>query len=75
MFTATKVVLLIVFLYGGLRALEPEVVMASIDRNIGDLAGIGKTSALVFITFFGFSAIAASAEDIRDPGRTVPLAI
>ncbi|MEX2400481.1 MAG: amino acid permease [Rhodothermales bacterium] len=74
-FTATKVVLLIIFLYGGLRAMEPSVVMASIERNIGDLAGIGTTSALVFITFFGFSAIAASSEDIRSPGRTVPRAI
>lgn len=36
---------------------------------------IGSTAALVFITFFGFSAIAASAGEVQDPTKTIPRAI
>jgi nucleotide-binding universal stress UspA family protein len=36
---------------------------------------IGSTGAMVFITFFGFSAIAASAGEVRNPTKTIPRAI
>lgn len=73
--TALKVALLLLFLWGGLQALDPAVVQQSVIENIDKFAQIGLTSALVFITFFGFSAIATNAEEIRDPGRTIPRAI
>ncbi|MBB6646928.1 amino acid permease [Halobellus ruber] len=73
--TGLKVALLLLFLYGGLQALDVSVVQQSIAENIGDVANIGLTSALVFITFFGFSAIATNAEEIKDPGDTIPKAI
>lgn len=40
-----------------------------------DLVGIVTIAALAFITFFGFSAIAASAGEIIEPKQTVPRAI
>lgn len=45
------------------------------DRMSHDIVKIGSTAGMVFITFFGFSAIAASAGEIRNPVKTVPRAI
>jgi amino acid transporter len=73
--TLLKIVLLLLFLYGGLQTFDATVVRTSVAENIGKLSQIGLTSALVFITFFGFSAITTNAEEIREPGRTIPRAI
>lgn len=70
--TAAKVVLLIWFIFGGLSFVEVDQVM---DRFSTDIVKIGSTAALVFITFFGFSAIAASAGEVKDPVKTIPRAI
>ena len=70
--TAAKVALLIWFVVGGMRFVEPQEV---IDRFSTDLAMIGSTAAMVFITFFGFSAIAASAGEVKNPVKTIPRAI
>ena len=70
--TAAKVVLLIWFIFGGLRFIEPQEV---INRFSTDLLSIGTTAAMVFITFFGFSAIAASAGEVKNPVKTIPKAI
>ena len=56
--TAAKVILLVWFVFGGLQFVDTEEV---INRFSTDWVMIGTTSAMVFITFFGFSAIAASA--------------
>lgn len=73
--TSLKVVLIGVFLYGGFQAFDASAVQASLTRNLTEFRNIGVTSALVFITFFGFSAIATDAEEIADPGDTIPKAI
>jgi len=73
--TGLKVALIALFLYGGLAHFDPSVVRTSLSENIGRFREIGITSALVFITFFGFEAIATNAEEIEDPGRNVPRAI
>ncbi|MGB9987613.1 amino acid permease [Salarchaeum japonicum] len=76
--TALKIALIVLFLYGGLQAFRADVVLDSLAQNtqgFADLRNIGLTSALVFITFFGFEAIATNAEEIKSPGETVPKAI
>jgi amino acid transporter/nucleotide-binding universal stress UspA family protein len=73
--TSLKVLLIVFFLYGASKAFDPTVVATSFSQNVTEFANIGVTSALVFITFFGFSAIATDAEEIRDPGSTIPKAI
>ncbi|EMA50288.1 UspA domain-containing protein [Halococcus thailandensis JCM 13552] len=60
--TTLKVVLVGFFLYGGLQAFNTDIVATSAAENVGQFAEIGVTSALVFITFFGFSAIATDAD-------------
>ena len=70
--TAAKIVLLIWFIAGGLDSLDTAVLTERFSR---DLPLIASTSALVFITFFGFSAIAASAGEVINPTKTIPRAI
>lgn len=71
-----KVLVLFVFI-GGAFAYQPpsETVSTLINSFSSDIFGIARISALAFITFFGFSAIAASAGEIKDPKTTVPLSI
>lgn len=74
--TSAKVVVLLLFI-GGMFA------SVGIGPALGEFTGsfeaepIGTVSvaALAFITFFGFSAIAASAGEIIEPRKTVPRAI
>ena len=70
--TAAKVVLLIWFISGGLSYIEPEEL---INKFNNDILALGSTAAMVFITFFGFSAIAASAGEVKDPVKNIPKAI
>ena len=70
--TGAKVLLLIWFIFGGLKFVNMADVM---DRFNDDLLQIGSTAALVFITFFGFSAIAASAGEVKNPVKNIPRAI
>lgn len=70
--TAAKVLLLIWFVFGGLRFVNMEEVM---NKFSTDIVMIGSTAAMVFITFFGFSAIAASAGEVKNPVKTIPRAI
>ncbi len=70
--TAVKVALLLWFVVGGFSSINLAVLQAKFDSNLVDLIG---TSALVFITFFGFSAIAAAAGETINPTKTIPRAI
>jgi len=70
--TAAKVVLLIWFVAGGMFHVDPAKIA---EKFSTDVVKIGSTAAMVFITFFGFSAIAASAGEVRNPVKTIPRAI
>ncbi|MDK0524038.1 amino acid permease [Streptomyces sp. ML-6] len=39
------------------------------------LAGIGTAASSVFFTFVGFDTVATASEEVRNPKRTVPLAL
>jgi APA family basic amino acid/polyamine antiporter len=67
--------LVLLFLGGGLTAFDPSAVTDSFARNVTNLDDVALTSALVFITFFGFEAIATSGGEVRNPRQTVPRAI
>lgn len=70
--TVAKIALLIWFIAGGLGSFDTAAITERFSR---DLPMIASTSALVFITFFGFSAIAASAGEVINPTKTIPRAI
>ena len=70
--TAGKVILLFWFVHGGLGDFDTK---ALVERMSTDIPRIGATAGLVFITFFGFSAIAASAGEVANPTKTIPRAI
>ncbi|MFC1555835.1 amino acid permease, partial [candidate division KSB1 bacterium] len=70
--TVVKIILLLWFVYGGMSSVN---ITELKDRFSTDVADIGGTAAMVFITFFGFSAIAASAGEVKNPKKTIPRAI
>jgi APA family basic amino acid/polyamine antiporter len=74
--TGAKVAVLIVFI-GGAFAYKPpaETITTFTGAFSTDIVGILTIASLAFITFFGFSAIAASAGEIIEPRKTVPRAI
>ncbi|MFB6235918.1 MAG: APC family permease [Halopenitus sp.] len=73
--TALKIVLICVFLYGGLQAWQTAVLVTSFAEHATAFGRTLTTASLVFITFFGFEAIATSAGEIRNPVKNVPRAI
>lgn len=70
--TVAKVLLLAWFVVGGISYIDTEELYAKFST---DIVAIGSTAGLVFITFFGFSAIAASAGEVKNPVKTIPRAI
>ncbi|MFW5935027.1 MAG: amino acid permease [Halolamina sp.] len=77
--TAAKVAVLLVFIAGAIRFAGAGQATVTFTGGFGSVVGqstdILSVAALAFITFFGFSAIAASAGEIIDPKNTVPKAI
>jgi len=74
--TSAKVGVLAVFVAGAIAFVGPG---SAAEQFAGGFetepVGIVSIAALAFITFFGFSAIAASAGEIIEPRKTVPRAI
>jgi len=70
--TIAKILLLLWFVIGGFGSIDFADVAARFSK---DFVQIAKTSAMVFITFFGFSAIAASAGEVKNPVKNIPRAI
>jgi len=70
--TAGKIILLIWFIAGGLGRVDTALLA---EKFSTDVLRLGSTAAMVFITFFGFSAIAASAGEVQSPTKTIPRAI
>jgi amino acid transporter/nucleotide-binding universal stress UspA family protein len=74
--TGAKVAVLFAFIGGAFSFQGPSTAVGTFATNFStDLVGVVTIAALAFITFFGFSAIAASAGEIIEPRRTVPRAI
>jgi amino acid transporter len=74
--TGAKVAVLLAFIAGAFAFEGPTAAVGTFAaRFTADAVGILTISALAFITFFGFSAIAASAGEIIEPRETVPKAI
>ncbi|WP_435181814.1 amino acid permease [Halorussus sp. AFM4] len=74
--TAAKVAVLLVFIAGAFVYEGPAQAVGTFAGEFqADAGGIVSIAAVAFITFFGFSAIAASAGEIIEPRRVVPRAI
>jgi APA family basic amino acid/polyamine antiporter len=74
--TSAKVAVLLIFIAGLVAAVGPAQSAGTFAGNF-EVAPIDilTIASLAFITFFGFSAIAASAGEIIEPRKTVPKAI
>jgi amino acid transporter/nucleotide-binding universal stress UspA family protein len=74
--TGAKVAVLFAFIAGAFAYRGPTTATTNFAGQFqADAVGIVTVAALAFITFFGFSAIAASAGEIIEPRKTVPRAI
>jgi amino acid transporter/nucleotide-binding universal stress UspA family protein len=74
--SGAKVAVLFAFVAGAFSYRGPATATSNFAAQFtGDVVGIVSVAALAFITFFGFSAIAASAGEIIEPRKTVPRAI
>ncbi len=74
--SGAKVAVLFAFIGGAFAFRGPTAAVGTFTAQFStDLIGIFSVAALAFITFFGFSAIAASAGEIIEPRKTVPRAI
>jgi len=74
--SGAKVAVLVAFIAGAFAFRGPSTAVGNFTAQFStDVVGIVSVSALAFITFFGFSAIAASAGEIIEPRKTVPRAI
>ncbi|MBX0294931.1 amino acid permease [Haloarcula nitratireducens] len=74
--TGAKVAVLLAFIGGAFAFRGPSTAVGNFAANFGGgPIDVLTISALAFITFFGFSAIAASAGEIIEPQKTVPRAI
>jgi APA family basic amino acid/polyamine antiporter len=74
--TGAKVAVLFAFVGGALNFAGPTKATGDFVTGFQfEPVGIVSVAALAFITFFGFSAIAASAGEIIEPRKTVPKAI
>ncbi len=66
------VVLIIGFIVFGLTAIDPSLLEPFAPEGWG---AVGLTAGTVFVTFIGFEVIATSAEEIKNPGRNLPLSM
>jgi APA family basic amino acid/polyamine antiporter len=74
--TGAKVAVLFAFIAGAFAYRGPVTATTNFTTGFeAEPVGIVSVAALAFITFFGFSAIAASAGEIIEPRKTVPRAI
>ena len=75
-----KVVAIIVFVVFGARHISLENYSPFMPSNTGDvgefgLTGIVHAAGMLYFAFIGFDAVATTAEEQRDPARTLPRAI
>ena len=66
------VILIIGFIILGLTAIDPTLLQPFAPEGWG---AVGLTAGTVFVTFIGFEVIATSAEEIKNPGRNLPLSM
>lgn len=75
--TVGKVVLLLVLIGGGFAVLysRPEPMEAFTPFAPNGFKGVVLAMAVIFVAFEGFEVITRTGEELRNPGRNIPLAI
>lgn len=64
--------LISVFVVVGLVAIDPDLLVPFAPEG---WSAVGLTAGTVFVTFIGFEVIATSAEEIKRPGKNLPLSM
>ncbi|SEH14336.1 Amino acid transporter [Natronorubrum sediminis] len=66
--------LIVVFILVGLLAIDTDLLTPFVPEGEG-YPVVAATAGTVFVTFIGFEVIATSAEEIKNPGRNLPLSM
>ncbi|WP_436343920.1 amino acid permease [Natronorubrum sp. FCH18a] len=66
--------LITVFIAIGLTSIDTDLLSPFVREGEG-WPVVAATAGTVFVTFIGFEVIATSAEEIKDPGRNLPLSM
>jgi basic amino acid/polyamine antiporter, APA family len=69
---ALKLVILMLFIWVGFRAIHPENFTPFFPSGF---AGVQAGAAIIFFSFIGFDAVSTAAEETRDPKRDIPIGI
>jgi basic amino acid/polyamine antiporter, APA family len=67
-----KLAVLVLFVVVGVTGFDPANLEPFAPMGV---AGIGTAAATVFFAFIGLDAVSTAGEEVRDPRRTLPLAI
>lgn len=67
------VIVLAVFICGGLPAMKPELMAEPLFEN--GTGGLIAGAASLYFSYIGFNAIADIGEEVRNPGKTIPRSI
>jgi APA family basic amino acid/polyamine antiporter len=67
-----KLVILIFFIYSGIKFVKPENWSPFMPNGIG---GVWVGASLIFFAYIGFDAISTAAEECRRPARDLPIGI
>jgi basic amino acid/polyamine antiporter, APA family len=75
-----KVVVILVFIRSGWFFIQSTHYSPFIPRNAGEFgqfgwSGVFKGAAVVFFAFLGFDAISATAQEVKNPQRTLPIGL
>jgi APA family basic amino acid/polyamine antiporter len=75
-----KVTIVLLFLFAGVRYIQPENWTPFIPENTGEFghygwSGIFRGGALVFFAYIGFDAVSTAAQETRNPKRDLPIGI
>lgn len=57
------------FVIAGSRAIETEAFTPFLSKGVG---GLAAATGLVFVSYAGVTKVASVAEEVKDPGRTLP---
>jgi len=76
--TVIKLIILLIFIYFGIKAIfgNPELAKSNFTPLFPNgLGGVAAAMGLTFIAFEGYDLIATVSEEVKNPKKTIPLAI
>lgn len=72
---AVLVVILVIFTIVGIREVEISNLQPFFPEETGGASAVLPAAGLIFVTYLGFAEINTVAEEMKNPGRNLPIAV